>query len=504
MEHDDHGLRSGVPGPWILIALPLVHFASVRLSFFCAVTGENEVIVWLPNAVLLAALLHFNGKRGWLMALLTYTSDVLANLPNFRWEEAIPLSAINLAEIVLTYTLLRRARMSAGLERIQDLLKLVFAGPVFSAALAGLAAAAVLSHINVDPPPYFTLMRVWWFGDATGLLIFTPLLLTMARADAESATRRWWDWVVAGVSITLIVLMFRAAVNGVDEMAIAPTVLLPSLLYFAARFDVRWTTLAVALLSLSVAKLRAIGHDPLGGTSTHAAISQAQELIVTICVVGLGFAVVLRELRTNEHRLEQKVRERTREIEASNARLETLSTTDGLTGVANRRHFDQVLANEWVRARRTGQPVTLVMMDVDLFKSFNDQYGHQRGDECLQQVARTFQTHTRQNFDLVARYGGEEFAVIAPATDAVGGVDLAAQLCKALEDLRLPHIASPFGVVTVSIGVAAIVPVENETPDLLIARADEALYQAKAIGRNIVVLARSAEPDADDKTPDSS
>jgi diguanylate cyclase (GGDEF)-like protein len=303
------------------------------------------------------------------------------------------------------------------------------------------------------------------------------------------------------ISIALIVYMFSSTASGIERLAIAPTVLLPSLLYFAARFDVRWTTLAVALVSLSVAKLRAIGHDPLGGTSNHAAITQAQELIVTICVVGLGFAVVLRELRTNERRLEEKVRERTREIEASNARLETLSTTDGLTGVANRRHFDQILANELIRAKRTGQPVTLVMIDVDLFKSFNDHYGHQRGDECLQQVARTFQSHTRQNFDLVARYGGEEFAVIAPATDETGAVDLAAQLCKALEDLRLPHPASPFGVVTVSIGVAAMIPEEPDTPGLLIARADAALYRAKARGRNNVALAEATEQVVDGPTP---
>lgn len=480
------------PSWWLLLALPFVHFATVRLSFFCAVTPEHEVVVWLPNAVLLAALMRFRGRRGVWMCLATFTSDYFANLPEFAGVEAAVLSLINLAEILATYAMVRALGVNRHLDRVRDLVRFVVAGPLLSALGAACLASLVLASHQPDPAPFLTLMRVWWFGDALGLLLLTPLLLTVGRADQALPRTRWWDWVVLAASIALTIAMVTTTADD-RHLAIAPPLLLPSLLHIAARFGVAWSSLAVVLLSLLVARLAATGHALMGGIADHATIVEAQELILTIGIVGLGFAVLLRELRANERQLEDKVRERTRVIEASNAKLATLSTTDGLTGVANRRHFDHVLAGEWLRAKRTGQALALVMLDIDLFKRFNDRYGHQDGDACLREAARVFQAHSRHGVDLVARYGGEEFAVIAPATDEAGATRLAASLRQALEGLGIAHADSPFGIVTVSLGVAALVPGEDEGPDVLLRRADAALYRAKAAGRNNVVL---AEPGA--------
>src|SRR4051812_21443776 len=154
---------------WLFcLLLPLLHFASVKLTFFCAVTPENVVVVWLPNAVLLAALLRFRGRRAALMAALTFTSDVLANLSAFPWYEAVLLSVANLMEVVITYRLMRRSGASPRLQRLQDLAKFVIAGPLVGALAASLVAALVLQQVGGATTSYLTLTRLWWFGDGLG------------------------------------------------------------------------------------------------------------------------------------------------------------------------------------------------------------------------------------------------------------------------------------------------------------------------------------------------
>lgn len=193
-------------------------------------------------------------------------------------------------------------------------------------------------------------------------------------------------------------------------------------------------------------------------------------------------------LKSSERELEQRVAQRTDELQLLNSKLETLSLTDALTGIANRRHFDQVLAQEWSRAQRLGHPVALAIMDVDWFKPYNDHYGHPAGDACLQQVAQALDATVCRSSDLVARYGGEEFVFLAPMTDDAGAQEIARRVVQAVQALASPHAASPLGHVTVSIGVAALQPGHDTLPGQLMQRADAALYQAKKQGRNRVAL----------------
>jgi len=198
---------------------------------------------------------------------------------------------------------------------------------------------------------------------------------------------------------------------------------------------------------------------------------------------------LVENLKSSEHLLEIRVAERTDELQLLNRKLEALSTTDELTGIANRRRFDAKLLSEWSRAARLGQPLALAVLDVDWFKKYNDHYGHQRGDECLRIIAEVLSANICRSGDLVARYGGEEFVFIAPTTDGAIALNMAWKICEALQSLALPHEMSGFGWVTASIGVAAIVPEQKLSPDMLIKAADEALYRAKKQGRNQAVLA---------------
>jgi diguanylate cyclase (GGDEF)-like protein/PAS domain S-box-containing protein len=167
--------------------------------------------------------------------------------------------------------------------------------------------------------------------------------------------------------------------------------------------------------------------------------------------------------------------------------LQTLAAKDGLTGLANRRAFDQTMQSEWLRAQRSGKPLSLLFVDVDHFKLFNDRYGHQSGDECLREVAAIVGAQALKPVDLAARYGGEEFAVILPETDRDGACEVAERIRHAVMGLKIAHGAPRAGVhVTLSVGVATQVPTLDVAPDSLLGQADQALYAAKRLGRNRV------------------
>jgi diguanylate cyclase (GGDEF)-like protein len=205
------------------------------------------------------------------------------------------------------------------------------------------------------------------------------------------------------------------------------------------------------------------------------------------------------ELEAIRADLENRVRERTHALEARNAeltqlrlaletanqRLKRLVAVDALTGIANRRHFDRALERELRRARRENLPLSLVFLDLDEFKRFNDTYGHARGDEVLRLVARTLDETFRRGGDLVARYGGEEFAVILPGVDSRRAELYAERLRRRIWRLSLPYQASQAADrVTISGGVATAHPGFVVTPDDLLYAADKALYRAKCLGRN--------------------
>jgi diguanylate cyclase (GGDEF)-like protein len=181
------------------------------------------------------------------------------------------------------------------------------------------------------------------------------------------------------------------------------------------------------------------------------------------------------------------------ELHDTNARLTVLASLDGLTGIANRRSFDERFAQEWNRAVRHRRPLALAMIDLDNFKQFNDLYGHLAGDRCLCAVAEALGRHVHRPDDLVARFGGEEFAVLLPHTSAEGALKVVERIRAAIVGLAIEHIGNSWKQVTVSIGYSAVIPTQNDGKSRLIEIADAALYQAKSGGRNRVETLSSVE-----------
>lgn len=183
---------------------------------------------------------------------------------------------------------------------------------------------------------------------------------------------------------------------------------------------------------------------------------------------------------------QMSVRNLNAELTDANQRLAAEALTDGLTGLSNRRAFDRHLRREWSRGSRTGAPLAMVMIDLDFFKQFNDEYGHGAGDDCLRRVAR-YMAEGRRAADLTARIGGEEFAILLPETTLAGARKVAEAVRSRIEGGRIPHVRSPFGVMTASFGVSVASADRSATPEILTLAADQALYEAKHRGRNRVV-----------------
>jgi diguanylate cyclase (GGDEF)-like protein len=270
----------------------------------------------------------------------------------------------------------------------------------------------------------------------------------------------------------------------------------------AGFYVVAWTPLLLGHLVMAVSKI--------GLIPSNALTEMAPQIGVVLEVMLLSFALAYRINLERQRRLEAqeftlevqrqanqtleaRVQARTEELEEANEQLKAVSITDGLTKVANRRRFDEKLEIEWNRALRHGHPLSLVMLDIDHFKRVNDHFGHLAGDDCLVSVARVSANEIQRSGDLLARYGGEEFCVLLPATPDTGAISVAERLRAAVA--RTPvHVGGHVSPVklSVSAGVATMIPGPGATPSDLINRADEALYAAKGAGRNRVMVFRES------------
>jgi diguanylate cyclase (GGDEF)-like protein len=264
----------------------------------------------------------------------------------------------------------------------------------------------------------------------------------------------------------------------------------------------RW--LAQPIMELSRASQDiAQGHFSYQSKPSHPNVHEISNLAVSFGQMSQEIQASRQQLEEYSRSLEKQVADRTKALEEEierrsaaedalhkvNKELAAIAYLDGLTKIANRRQFDERLLQEWRRLQREKSPLSIVMCDVDYFKQYNDTYSHCGGDDCLQEVAKAIESAARRSADLTARYGGEEFVVLLPNTPLTGALAVAKSMQLRVKDLQIPHQKSMVSeYVTLSFGVASIIPSDASTPEELILKADRALYQAKQAGRNQIVI----------------
>ncbi|MFM1812172.1 MAG: hypothetical protein RLZZ336_1110 [Cyanobacteriota bacterium] len=346
----------------------------------------------------------------------------------------------------------------------------------------------------------------WWAGNLAGSVVMAPPLLSWLGRNCRTRLRElrrleFWLLLLACVVMGLMVHLDLVMVFSLRPA----TGILPLSLWAGFRFSPAAATPVMAGLALLQARLPNPNDQRLQVDNSVQAL-ELLELTVIITLITSLMVLVVNTSRTRANRqlqqlagsLERTVAERTEQLEAANTQLQRLSDTDGLTGITNRRRFDALLRERWRAATRAGSSLAVAMIDIDHFKAYNDHYGHQAGDRCLQQVAAALDAEIRRGSDCLARYGGEEFVVLWSDLTLAQATAMAERLRQRVGALALPHASNPAGqTVSLSIGVAARHPPSLATAPLaeeiepavtaLLEQADERLYAAKAAGRNRVV-----------------
>lgn len=254
---------------------------------------------------------------------------------------------------------------------------------------------------------------------------------------------------------------------------------------FARYFVIAWVVYGVGTGMLIISRFGVLPDNFI--THNSAALGLLVEIIMLSLALSDKYRVMTKQLEIHTNELEEKVVLRTKELETSNRKLEALTRIDDLTGLANRRYLDHQLNAEWAIAKRSNSPISMLVVDIDQFKSINDYFGHQYGDKAIISVAAILKKLVTRPSDLPARFGGDEFVIILPNTDNSGAIALAKQICSSIEKLQIKQADdSIYPYVTISLGCATLIPNEDNTLQNLFSLADEKLYLAKEQGRNCV------------------
>jgi diguanylate cyclase (GGDEF)-like protein len=357
---------------------------------------------------------------------------------------------------------------------------LTFRFTVFALVLApisgAIVAAGYFAHLNQTS--YMQSALFWWLGDSLGMVLWLPMIL-VATTPELYALFHWNNLPKTAGLLTLMVGVSLLAF--VDKSAPLVFVILPVLLWIGLRLGFAGSVLATNLLALLFTAGSLTGHTPfiLLESEPDLQVRALQIFLLAAMLMALPISVVLFERDAFAIQLQDAY-----------IRMEVQANLDPLTGVANRRRFDEALHLEWQRALRDKNHIALLMVDSDEFKAYNDFYGHQAGDEILRRIAHAMRSVLRRPTDLLARYGGEEFSILLPGTDEEGTRRLAENVRRVVLDEHIVHPDSASGFVTVSIGCWSVVPTAGNSPSTLIMEADAALYAAKRKGRNRVEYGR--------------
>jgi diguanylate cyclase (GGDEF)-like protein len=435
--------------------------------------------IWFTNG-LLFALVAVRPRNQWIPYFVVgLVADVVADLIyGDRFPLALGVSLANSVEVITSCVLLTRWFGSPfPLTKRRPLLGFLGVAVLGATAVTS-ALGASWTLLFIDAGPWWMLFRTWYLGDVLGMAIIAPLVFILQRPGFFVVLER------RQLMHTLLVLTAPAiATTLVFTHSNDPLIFLifPFLLLVVFRLGFPGTVLSIFVIALISISLTVRGYGPL-------MLITSSNLLHKIVIEQIFLAVALFTCFPVAALLEER-KELQDSLQKSERRYRELANADALTGLANRRGFDERLEDEWIRAERRGESLALLLIDVDLFKSYNDIYGHIGGDACLRCIATVIANTLQRHSDVAARFGGEEFAVILPDTGMEGALRVADGIRQAIVAMNLPHSGNPNGVQTISVGVAAAVPGANNTLASLLTASDHALYRAKYLGRNRVECA---------------
>jgi diguanylate cyclase (GGDEF)-like protein len=434
--------------------------------------SNGWTILWPLNGITIA-LLIMRPRSKWPMMLLGVAIGVGIGeyFDHNTLGSVIAQRLISLTEVVIGALLLPAFTTLEQWLRKPRIFSRFIAALFLGPGISGGMAAVFFHHLNGQG--YLSAFNDWATADALGIAAIMPLALSLSSAEMRELFRRR----SLSRTLTVLTLAFAAAAT-VFSVSRYPLLFLlyPALLLVDSLLGFAGSAIAVAGISFIAVYLTTNGIGPFGLWPHNLPVSSdvALQIFLGFHLVALFPASLMMMER----------RRMAAELRDTNQQLLLLASLDGLTGIPNRRSLDEYFSQEWNRAIRLRTPLALIMIDIDHFKQFNDIYGHHAGDRCLHAVATALKAEVQRIQDHLARFGGEEFALLLPHTGIEGAMHLAERLRVAVMELVIAHRGSSTGQVTISLGCAALTPVNGEDSVRLLQLADAALYQAKRSGRN--------------------
>lgn len=454
----------------ISVAYALADLAINQLAF-----SEGWKILWPLNGFSVAILIS-RPRREWAALLLAIQAGTAVG--EYFDGNAVVYELVqrlfSASEVLLCALLLPAFSSLEAWLRSTHFLRRLLAALLIGPGLSGIAAATYVAQHTGES--FSAAFSDWAMADALGIAVTLPLALAWKSRPMRKALAP--AQLPAFTGAMLLVLAVCGLTQTVSSYPLL-FLLYPTLLFVDLLLGIAGSALAILLVAMVSVICATHGYGPFGNWPADLFVSRDHALQVF-----LGFHAILilpASILIMEHR------RLTAELGLSNARLTELASRDGLTGLANRRAFDERLETHWERATARGESIALVVIDLDNFKAYNDLYGHAAGDAILRTAAQAIAHVLDRDEEFVARFGGEEFVAILPNTDEFGARATAESLREAVYALAIPHTGNSLGRVSVSIGYAAVRPDRNDQPVSLIQLADAALYKAKAAGRNCVL-----------------
>lgn len=442
--------------------------------------SEGVVTIWLSNGVLFGLLITQPPRRWLAYFAMGLCADTLADsMYGDPFRIAIGVSLANSVEVAVSSLLLTRMYgHPIDLARRRPLVGFLLIAVIGVTAFTSVLGAA-WTMLFVDAGSFLQLWRTWYLGDMLGMAILAPLLIMLQRPSFFSVLQR--DHLVHTLAVLSVPTLATILVF-LDSRDPLIFFIFPPLLLVAFRLGFPGTVLNIVVMSFVAIGMTVKGHGPLMLiTGEHMLLHRivvAQIFVAVTIFTMFPVAALLEE----QHELETS-------LAASEQGFRDLAHADELTGLRNRRAFNLHLEEAWQAGLADGTPVSLVLLDADLFKQFNDVYGHLRGDECLRSLAAVLSSVMQVHCGTAARFGGEEFALILPGFTREQARRVAETVRRAVVARNLPHPSSPVAVQTVSLGVASLIPEPDQPSFELVNLADTALYAAKVLGRNQVACA---------------
>lgn len=468
----------GRPTAWLIVAVFAAAFALAWTSIALAPSDARAAIIWPVNGVMLALMLRRSPARWPGLALaITLGTSAAYWATGAALTLALLLGLFSSAELLLaSHILYRSFHGIPDLTQQGALIRFWLSAVVLAPLAAVLPGALLLCELtNV---PFLELARIWYISDALGLAVFGPLALSVRPGallplfGRENLTRTLMLFFLLAACTSLALYQSRYPLL---------YVIYPPLLLVVFRLGMPGVVIGVVIITVLTIAFTAAGRGTFM-LIEHGDWTQRVLLIQVFIGTTLATMLPVAAVLAQRNRL-------TLALRASEERLTVLSGSDPLTGLANRRSFDAALEHSLARAGRSGRPLSLLMIDVDHFKNFNDRFGHLCGDACLKMVAAAVAHHAHRPDDLAARFGGEEFALILPDTDSQGAATIAEGVRALVKSSRASSADPACESISVSVGVATVSGLGKVDATQLIEAADHALYAAKHAGRDRVCVA---------------